>query len=59
MRAMRKLYLPQLQVPGMEGHPELAACGTTQRQVVESRLQSLSCGMCIQPCFQMMHAVQN
>lgn len=25
MRAMGKLRLPQLRVPGMEGHPELAA----------------------------------
>lgn len=59
MRAMQKLSLPQLQVPGMEGHAELAAVTPLRDKLWSPNLQSLSCGTWIQPCFQIARTVQN
>lgn len=59
MRAMRKLCLSQLQVPGTERHPELAAVTLPRDKFWSPGLQSLGCGTWIQPCFQITHAEPN
>lgn len=58
MRAMVKLSLPQLQVPGMEGHPEIADATLPRDKLWSSGLQLLDRGMWIQSHFQIMQDVQ-
>lgn len=43
MGAMRKFHLPQQQVPGMEGHAELAAVTPLREKLWNAGPQSLGC----------------